>query len=124
MSFSPSSSMHPGPGEDLPPLPPDYLVERPRRLRRTPAMRRLVRETSLSRDDFILPLFVVEGSNVRTEVTSMPGVFRESVDKIADTCIFLQHAHRPAAHVQCHQVAIQLIVCGVEEGLRFLVKCR
>jgi porphobilinogen synthase len=87
MSFSPSKSLTPGPGEDLPPLPPDYLIERPRRLRKTPAMRKLVRETSLSRDDFILPLFVVEGSGVRTEVKSMPGVFRESIDRVVETCM-------------------------------------
>jgi porphobilinogen synthase len=87
MSYSPSPSMSHGPGEDLPPLPPDYLVERPRRLRRNAAMRRLVRETELSRDDFILPLFVVEGSSVRKEVPSMPGVFRESIDKLVDTCM-------------------------------------
>jgi porphobilinogen synthase len=87
MSFSPSKSLTPGPGEDLPPLPPDYLIERPRRLRKTPAIRKLVRETSLSRDDFILPLFVVEGSGVRTEVKSMPGVFRESIDRVVETCM-------------------------------------
>jgi porphobilinogen synthase len=87
MSFSPSQSMTPGPGEELPPLPPEYLVDRPRRLRKSPAMRKLVRETSLSRDDFILPLFVVEGTGVRNEVKSMPGVYRESIDRIVETCM-------------------------------------
>ena len=86
MSYSPSTSMTPGPGEEPPLLPPDYLIDRPRRLRRTPAMRRLVRETALSRDDFILPLFVVEGSGLRQEVKSMPGVYRESIDRIVETC--------------------------------------
>ena len=51
-----------------------------RRLRRTPGLRALVRETRLSTDDLILPLFVTEGKGVREEVSSMPGVFRESVD--------------------------------------------
>jgi porphobilinogen synthase len=46
----------------------------------------MVRETRLSRDDLVLPLFVVEGKGVRTEVPSMPGVFRESVDRLAETC--------------------------------------
>ena len=75
--------------EDLdgPLLPPDYLVKRPRRLRRGDALRRLVRETELSRNDLILPLFVVEGSDVRVEVSSMPGVYRESIDRIAETCM-------------------------------------
>ena len=47
---------------------------RMRRLRRTPALRRMVRETALSRSDLILPLFAVEGSGVREPVVSMPGV--------------------------------------------------
>ena len=53
---------------------------RMRRLRRSESLRRMVRETRLSRDDLILPLFVVEGSGVREPVASMPGVFRFSVD--------------------------------------------
>ena len=52
-----------------------------RRLRRTPGLRSLVRETRLSREQFILPLFVTEGSEVRREVSSMPGVFQLSVDE-------------------------------------------
>src|SRR5205085_8944946 len=86
MSFSAAKGLGPTPDEGAPVLPPDYLIERPRRLRRTPALRRLVRETQISRDDLILPLFVVEGSNVRQEVKSMPGVFRESIDKLVETC--------------------------------------
>jgi porphobilinogen synthase len=53
---------------------------RMRRLRRTETLRRMARETRLSRDDLILPLFAVEGSGVREPVGSMPGVFRFSVD--------------------------------------------
>lgn len=62
------------------------LLKRPRRLRGHPALRRMVRETNLSRDDLILPLFAVPGTGVRDEVKSMPGVYRESVDRIAETC--------------------------------------
>jgi porphobilinogen synthase len=55
---------------------------RPRRLRRTDALRRLVRETHLRPEDFIYPMFVVPGKGVREAVPSMPGVFRCSVDQL------------------------------------------
>ncbi|HEX6974411.1 MAG TPA: porphobilinogen synthase [Vicinamibacterales bacterium] len=58
------------------------LRHRPRRLRRSPAMRALVRETRLSPDNFILPLFACPGEGKRREVPSMPGVFQLSVDEV------------------------------------------
>ncbi len=61
-----------------------FPIVRPRRLRRTETLRRMVRETRLSRDDLVLPLFVVEGRGVREPVASMPGVHRRSVDVLAD----------------------------------------
>jgi porphobilinogen synthase len=57
------------------------LPRRPRRLRRTEAIRSLIRETRLTPDSFILPLFVVEGRGVRRDVGSMPGVAQLSVDE-------------------------------------------
>jgi porphobilinogen synthase len=57
------------------------LTHRMRRLRQSEAMRSLVRETRLSPDMFVLPLFVCEGEGVRREVASMPGVFNLSVDE-------------------------------------------
>jgi porphobilinogen synthase len=57
------------------------LTRRPRRLRRTEAIRGLVRETRLTPDSFILPLFVCEGRGVKKEVSSMPGVYNLSVDE-------------------------------------------
>ena len=61
------------------------LPHRPRRLRATSALRSLVRETSLQREDFILPLFVSEKVLVRTPVASMPGVFQLPLhDLVAD----------------------------------------
>ena len=57
------------------------LTHRPRRLRRTEAIRRLVRETRLTPDCFIYPLFVCDGEGVRREVSSMPGVFQLSTDQ-------------------------------------------
>lgn len=55
---------------------------RPRRLRKNEIIRRMVRETTLSPDDLIYPLFVTFGKNVRKEIKSMPGCFQESVDMI------------------------------------------
>jgi porphobilinogen synthase len=64
--------------------PPLDLPVRPRRLRRTPAIRALVRETRLSPDMFVYPLFVRSGEAQRQEVSSMPGVFQLSVDEIVE----------------------------------------
>ena len=58
---------------------PDY---RPRRLRRTPQLRRMVRETRLSRDHLIYPLFVVPGKGVTREIPSMPGQYNYSIDQL------------------------------------------
>ncbi len=58
-------------------------AKRPRRLRRTAALRDLVRETTLEPDDFVYPLFVVPGEDARRPVTSMPGVDQVSVDLVA-----------------------------------------
>ena len=57
------------------------LLQRPRRLRQSPALRALVRETQLAADHFVLPLFVCNGTGVRREVSSMPGVCQLSVDE-------------------------------------------
>jgi porphobilinogen synthase len=57
------------------------LTRRPRRLRRSEPIRSLVRETRLTPDCFILPLFICEGRGVRREVSSMPGVYNLSVDE-------------------------------------------
>ena len=53
-----------------------------RRLRQTPGLRNMVRETRLSVDDFVYPLFVTHGVNVRAEVPSMPDVYQLSVDQL------------------------------------------
>jgi porphobilinogen synthase len=58
------------------------LTHRLRRLRRSDAMRAMVRETRVSPDTLMLPLFVCEGEGVRREVPSMPGVFNLSVDEV------------------------------------------
>ncbi|MEE9407991.1 MAG: porphobilinogen synthase [Polaribacter sp.] len=56
---------------------------RGRRLRKSEGIRRLVRETKLSVDDFIYPLFIEEGKNIETEISSMPGIKRYSLDRIS-----------------------------------------
>ena len=53
-----------------------------RRLRTKESLRNLIRETSLHPHDFIAPLFVVEGSNIKQEITSMPNYYRLSLDNI------------------------------------------
>ena len=60
------------------------LVHRPRRLRRSPALRNLVRETNLTAHDFVLPLFVSEKIDKRRPITSMPGVFQLPPGEIVD----------------------------------------
>ncbi|WP_037584203.1 porphobilinogen synthase [Stigmatella aurantiaca] len=57
-----------------------FPLHRPRRLRRSAILRDMVRETTLAPSDFIYPLFVVEGRDVRRPVTSMPGIFNLSVE--------------------------------------------
>src|SRR5439155_2647010 len=59
-----------------------FPQHRPRRLRRTAALRRLVRETRLSADQFVLPLFVRSGKGVRNPIAAMPGVSQTSVDEL------------------------------------------
>jgi len=61
---------------------PDY---RPRRMRQSEAFRRMIRETVLTVDDLILPLFAIGGKNVRNPIASMPGHFQLSVDHLVQT---------------------------------------
>ena len=59
-----------------------YPIHRPRRLRNSEILRKLVRETRLQADQLIFPLFVTFGENVQTEISSMPGNYRFSIDRI------------------------------------------
>lgn len=59
-----------------------YPLRRNRRLRTTPALRALVREISITPDDFIVPIFVVEGKGKKEEINSMPGYYRYSLDTL------------------------------------------
>ncbi len=62
----------------------NVTFKRHRRLRKTAAIRAMVKETTLSANDFIYPLFVTEETNKKTEVPSMPGVFQFSLDRLND----------------------------------------
>ncbi|MEA3437726.1 MAG: porphobilinogen synthase [Thermodesulfobacteriota bacterium] len=61
---------------------PDY---RPRRLRQNEAFRRMIRETTLSVDDLILPIFAINGNNIKNPISSMPGHFQLSIDNLIKT---------------------------------------
>lgn len=60
------------------------IIRRPRRLRQSPAIRAMVEETTLSVNDFIYPMFVLEGTGKASEIKSMPGIFKYSLDKLLD----------------------------------------
>ena len=66
------------------------MFNRLRRTRLNPLLRDLVRETRLDLDNFIYPLFVVEGESIRNEIASMPGVFQLSIDEILKECCELK----------------------------------
>tara|TARA_R110000868_G_scaffold159516_18_gene388460 strand:- start:570 stop:1562 length:993 start_codon:yes stop_codon:yes gene_type:complete len=64
----------------------DFLLQRPRRLRRSETIRSMVRENSITPDHLIAPLFVVAGKDQKIAINSMPGQFRFSVDLLAKEC--------------------------------------
>ena len=72
------------------------LVERPRRLRRTDALRRMARETVLTPADLVQPFFIVDGAGRREPISSMPGQFRLSVDLLIEEARQLQALGVPA----------------------------
>ncbi len=61
-----------------------YPIQRLRRLRRTPGLRRMVRETRLAVDQFVYPIFVTAGEHQRSEIRSMPGQYRWSLDRLPE----------------------------------------
>jgi porphobilinogen synthase len=70
----------------IPTYQANYPIARPRRLRLAPTLRSMLRETHLAPDDFISPLFVRHGKNVKQEIASMPGMYQWSVDNAAKEC--------------------------------------
>ena len=69
---------------------PDFPVSRLRRLRKTPALRDMFRETTVSKTDLIYPLFIVEGENIKKVISSMPGQFQLSIDNVIRECAELE----------------------------------
>lgn len=65
---------------------PDFPTTRFRRLRSSPALREILRETTLRKNDLIYPLFIVEGEGVKHEISSMPDQFQMSIDNILEEC--------------------------------------
>ncbi|MDP3685146.1 MAG: porphobilinogen synthase, partial [Ignavibacteria bacterium] len=64
----------------------NYPLKRLRRLRYNPLVRDMVRETILTKDDFIYPLFAVPGEKIKNPIKSMPGVFQMSIDVLVEEC--------------------------------------
>ena len=73
-----------------------FPTHRPRRLRRTEALRSMVRETRLTTAGLIYPMFVCPGKNVRQEVGSMPNIFQQSADQIVEECREVESLGVPA----------------------------
>jgi porphobilinogen synthase len=68
------------------------MLQRPRRNRKSEVIRRMVQETHVSADNLIFPLFIIEGNNQKSEVASMPGIYRHSVDNLlreVESCLRL-----------------------------------
>ncbi len=73
-----------------------FPIYRPRRLRKNENFRRLIRETKVSLDDLIYPLFVVEGKNIKNPVNSMPDIYQMSIDNIIKEVMEIEKLGIPA----------------------------
>lgn len=80
MAMNPQSA----PSQSPAPRPAGFPTVRPRRLRHHPLIRGLVRETTLTVEDLILPLFVRPGQGIRKEIASMPGNYQLSIDRLIE----------------------------------------
>ena len=74
----------------------NYNFKRFRRLRYNPLVRDLIRETEISKNDLIYPLFVMPGNKIKNPVKSMPGVFQFSIDTLVEECKEVQELGIPA----------------------------
>ena len=60
------------------------LIYRPRRLRGNQVLRKMVRETRMDKSSLVYPMFIIEGTNIKEEIPSMPGQYRYSVDRMEE----------------------------------------
>jgi porphobilinogen synthase len=81
---------------DAPPAPGRFPAVRPRRLRRTPALRAMVREAAIRREGLVQPLFVCPGTGVRRPIAAMPGAAQLSIDRLVAECREAHAAGVPA----------------------------
>ena len=93
-----------------------FPIDRPRRLRRTTAIRNLVRETHLQPSNFVLPLFVVEGEGIRNPIRSMPGNAQLSIDELVE-----EAASAPSAD-PCAVGAMEIDAAGLHARIDALRK--
>lgn len=68
------------------------MKDRPRRLRNSPTIRAMVRETRISTDTLVYPMFVIEGENIKEEIPTMPGQYRYSIDRMGEVLEEMQDA--------------------------------
>lgn len=105
------------------------MTNRTRRLRKTENIRRLVRENKLTIDDLIYPLFIEEGTNIETEISSMPGIYRYSLDRLSKELDDVVALNIPA--VLLFGIPTKKDACGsetwndngiIQEAIRFIKK--
>lgn len=63
------------------------IINRPRRLRTTPILRKMVKETTINKSSIVYPIFIIEGNNIKEEIQSMPGQYRYSIDRLPEILI-------------------------------------
>lgn len=112
-----------------------YPLTRLRRLRQSGELRQLVRETSLSPSDFIAPLFVMHGTGIKEEISSMPGQYRFSVDTLVEECRRLhqlgvlgvmffgipEHKDATGSEAYDHNGIVQQAIRAVKEAIPSLI---
>lgn len=95
------------------------MIHRARRLRRSPVLRKMVRETRMDKSSLIYPMFVMEGSNIKQEIPTMPGQYRYSVDRLPEALEEVVEAGVPS--VMLFGIPEHKDACGsgawVEDGI-------
>ena len=86
------------------------MTHRPRRLRRSPVLRKMVRETRMDKSSLIYPMFVTEGTNIKQEIPTMPGQYRYSVDRLPEALEEVADAGVPS--VMLFGIPDHKVACG------------